>query len=46
MARSRRVSIPMSGAMDSLNVATAGAIALSHLLARRHQQGVNAESSP
>ncbi len=35
MARSRRVSIPMAGAMDSLNVATAGAIALSHVFARR-----------
>lgn len=31
MARSRRVSIAMAGAMDSLNVATAGAIALSHV---------------
>jgi tRNA G18 (ribose-2'-O)-methylase SpoU len=35
MSRSRRVSIPMAGNMDSLNVATAGAIALSHVLARR-----------
>jgi tRNA G18 (ribose-2'-O)-methylase SpoU len=35
MARSRRVSIPMSGGMDSLNVATAGAIALSHVFSRR-----------
>ena len=35
MSRSRRVSIPMAGGMDSLNVATAGAIALSHVLSRR-----------
>jgi tRNA G18 (ribose-2'-O)-methylase SpoU len=35
MAQSRRVSIPMAGAMDSLNVATAGAIALSHVFTRR-----------
>jgi tRNA G18 (ribose-2'-O)-methylase SpoU len=35
MSRSRRVSIPMAGNMDSLNVATAGAIALSHVLASR-----------
>lgn len=35
MSRSRRVSIPMAGAMDSLNVATAGAIALSHVFGRR-----------
>lgn len=35
MARCRRVSIPMSGDIDSLNVATAGAIALSHVFARR-----------
>jgi len=35
MERSRRVSIAMAGAMDSLNVATAGAIALAHVFARR-----------
>ena len=35
MARSRRVSIPIADAMDSLNVATAGAIALSHVFAQR-----------
>jgi tRNA G18 (ribose-2'-O)-methylase SpoU len=35
MARSRRVSIAMAGAMDSLNVATAGAIALAHVFTRR-----------
>jgi len=35
MARSRRVSIPMASGMDSLNVATAGAIALSNMFARR-----------
>jgi len=31
----RRVSIPMAGGMDSLNVATAGAIALAHIASRR-----------
>lgn len=30
-----RVSIPMAGGMDSLNVATAGAIALAHVASRR-----------
>jgi tRNA G18 (ribose-2'-O)-methylase SpoU len=35
MAQSRRVSIPMAGAIDSLNVATAGAIALFHMFERR-----------
>lgn len=35
MAQSRRVSIPMARAMDSLNVATAGAIALSRVFVRR-----------
>lgn len=35
MQRCRRVSIPMAGGMDSLNVATAGAIALAHVAARR-----------
>lgn len=38
MARATRVSIPMAGDMDSLNVATAGAIALSHVLTRRQAQ--------
>jgi tRNA G18 (ribose-2'-O)-methylase SpoU len=35
MARARRVSIPMKAGVDSLNVATAGAIALAHVFARR-----------
>jgi tRNA G18 (ribose-2'-O)-methylase SpoU len=35
MARCSRISIPMAGDMDSLNVATAGAIALSHVLSKR-----------
>jgi tRNA G18 (ribose-2'-O)-methylase SpoU len=35
MNRCRRVSIPMSPGIDSLNVATAGAIALAHVFARR-----------
>lgn len=35
MARCRRVSIPMAAGVDSLNVATAGAIALAHVAARR-----------
>jgi len=35
MARAVRVSIPMSAGMDSLNVATAGAIALAHVFSRR-----------
>lgn len=34
MARCRRVSIPMAPGIDSLNVATAGAIALAHVAAR------------
>jgi tRNA G18 (ribose-2'-O)-methylase SpoU len=33
--RCRRVSIPMAAGIDSLNVATAGAIALAHVFARR-----------
>lgn len=35
MQSCRRVSIPMAGGMDSLNVATAGAVALAHVAARR-----------
>ena len=35
MDRCRRVSIPMTGDIDSLNVATAGAIALSHVFSSR-----------
>jgi tRNA G18 (ribose-2'-O)-methylase SpoU len=35
MQACRRVSIPTAGGMDSLNVATAGAIALAHVAARR-----------
>ncbi len=35
MQRCRRVSIPMAAGMDSLNVATAGAIALAHVMASR-----------
>jgi tRNA G18 (ribose-2'-O)-methylase SpoU len=35
MDRCRRVSIPMTPGMDSLNVATAGAIALAHVFAAR-----------
>jgi len=35
MDRCRRVSIAMAHGIDSLNVATAGAIALSHVFARR-----------
>jgi len=35
MARCRRVSIPMTPGMDSLNVATAGAITLAHVFAKR-----------
>jgi tRNA G18 (ribose-2'-O)-methylase SpoU len=35
MQHCRRVSIPMAGGMDSLNVATAGAIALAHVASRR-----------
>lgn len=35
MDRCRRVSIPMTPGIDSLNVATAGAIALAHVFARR-----------
>jgi tRNA G18 (ribose-2'-O)-methylase SpoU len=35
MAHARRVSIPMAAGVDSLNVATAGAIALAHTFARR-----------
>jgi tRNA G18 (ribose-2'-O)-methylase SpoU len=35
MAQARRVSIPMTAGVDSLNVATAGAIALAHVFARR-----------
>lgn len=35
MSKCRRISIPMEGGMDSLNVATAGAIALSHIHSHR-----------
>ncbi len=35
MDRCRRVSIPMARGIDSLNVATAGAIALAHVFSRR-----------
>lgn len=35
LSRHRRVAIPMASTMDSLNVATAGAIALAHAYARR-----------
>lgn len=35
MAQCQRISIPMAGDIDSLNVATAGAIALSHVLSKR-----------
>lgn len=35
LTKCRRVSIPMTLGVDSLNVATAGAIALSHAFARR-----------
>jgi tRNA G18 (ribose-2'-O)-methylase SpoU len=35
MQRCRRVSIPMAAGMDSLNVATAGAIALAHVMTSR-----------
>ena len=35
LAGHRRVGIPMANGMDSLNVATAGAVALAHVLARR-----------
>jgi len=35
LSKATRVSIPMSGGMDSLNVATAGAIALAHAFSRR-----------
>ncbi|MDP3494858.1 MAG: RNA methyltransferase [Hyphomonadaceae bacterium] len=38
MTRCRRVSIAMSPGIDSLNVATAGAIALSHVFARRMER--------
>jgi tRNA G18 (ribose-2'-O)-methylase SpoU len=37
MRKARRVTIPMSQGLDSLNVATAGAIALAHVHARRRQ---------
>ncbi len=37
MAKCRRVSIAMAPGIDSLNVATAGAIALSHVFAARHR---------
>lgn len=37
MRKATRVSIPMSPGMDSLNVATAGAIALSHVFSRRQK---------
>jgi tRNA G18 (ribose-2'-O)-methylase SpoU len=35
LARARRISIPMAPGVDSLNVATAGAIALAHVFSRR-----------
>lgn len=35
LSRHRRVAIPMASGMDSLNVATAGAIALAHVFAKR-----------
>jgi tRNA G18 (ribose-2'-O)-methylase SpoU len=35
MKRCHRISIPMAGGMDSLNVATAGAIALAHVASCR-----------
>src|SRR5690606_21086790 len=35
MDRCRRISIPMTPGIDSLNVATAGAIALAHVFASR-----------
>jgi tRNA G18 (ribose-2'-O)-methylase SpoU len=35
LSQHRRVAIPMTGGMDSLNVATAGAIALAHVFAKR-----------
>lgn len=35
IARARRVSIPMAPGIDSLNVATAGAIALAHVFSAR-----------
>lgn len=35
MQRCRRISIPMAAGMDSLNVATAGAIALAHVMTSR-----------
>jgi len=35
LARARRVSIPMAPGIDSLNVATAGAIALAHVFSSR-----------
>lgn len=35
MQRCRRISIPMAAGMDSLNVATAGAIALAHVASSR-----------
>jgi len=38
IARCRRVSIPMSPGIDSLNVAAAGAIALSHVFSSRAAQ--------
>lgn len=39
LSQHRRVVIPMANTMDSLNVATAGAIALAHVLARRMASG-------
>lgn len=39
MARCRRVSIAMAPGIDSLNVATAGAIALSHVFSSRRLRG-------
>lgn len=42
MARCRRVSIPMAHGWDSLNVATAAAIALHHLRFAAHDGGAHA----
>ena len=38
MSRMRRVSIPMASGVDSLNVAAAGAIALSHVFSARQRR--------
>jgi tRNA G18 (ribose-2'-O)-methylase SpoU len=44
MAQARRVSIPMTEGIDSLNVATAGAIALAHVFAQSRGQRFNITS--